>query len=392
MSEKKTTFWSEWGRPLLMSFLGTTLSIILTFGSSALQKHFESKAAQRNTAFMVILDIDESVRQLKQFIEENDKGFQACRYVLNNIEQIDTLPIQTLGDAFEFLVETDSLKFDSSKEKLFLGSERSISNINNVTFVNNMEKFYTSRHKLEQTARRAAQWAKPISAQEFYLLSLNSPGDNSIDLRSVLKKELKDKETLYYINWTVSRIRDMADMASEWELLNDHNKYLLDITDEDMREFIEQTSNSARSAREREIIGSWERITYDKSESLSLRRDHTFSLTMVRQMGLPMAAGKFADTVSVNGTWRIQHDSLYREADVESFRVNYDRSGISVREDMRDSVDAYFSRWYSPEMLQQVARQYYGNLPSMAVTIDQTGRNMEWKADDGVLLHYKRTK
>ena len=29
------------------------------------------------------------------------------------------------------------------------------------------------------------------------------------------------------------------------------------------------------------------------------------------------------------------------------------------------------------EMLQQVARQYYGDLPPVAVTIDQTGRNME---------------
>mgnify|MGYP006872992540 CR=1 FL=1 len=41
-------------------------------------------------------------------------------------------------------------------------------------------------------------------------------------------------------------------------------------------------------------------------------------------------------------------------------------------------------------MLQQVARQYYGNLPPVAVTIDQTGRNMEWKAED--LFHYKRKK
>ena len=389
MSEEKKTFWDRWGRELMMSFVGTTLSILLTFGSSALQKHFEDKAAQRNTALMAILDIDESVRQLKTFIDETDKGFQACRCVLNQIEQIDTLPMQTLGDAFEFLVELDSLKFVSSKERLFLGSEQSVSNINNVAFVNNMERFYAGRHQLELTASRNAQWRKPISAQEFYQISLNSPGDNSIDLRDVLKKKLQEKETLYYINWTVSRIHDMARLTSDWELLNDHNKYLMGISDEDMQEFIAKTSNSTRTARERDVAGTWERITYDQQESLTLTSDHNFSLRMVRQMSLPMAVGKFTDTVSVSGTWRIRQDSLLREADVESFRVCYDRSALSCRTDMRDSVDAYFSRWYSPEMLRQVARQYYGNLQPVVVTIDQTGQNMEWQGEEG-LFHYKR--
>ena len=390
MGEKKKSFWEGWWRELLMSFVGTTLSIALTFGTSALQEHYEHEAAQRNTAMMAILDVDESIHQLENTVKEIDKGFQACRCVLNNLEQIDSLPKQTLGEAFEYLVEVSPLKFDDSKEKMFLYSQNSWANLDNVSFMNNVQSFYSSRRQLEKEVSTLALWKKPISAQEYHLISLNAPGANSIDLPAVLRQKLQDKETLYYINWSVRRIESLTEKISEWSLLNDRNKFLMNISDEDMQEFIDQTSNAARSAREREIIGSWERISYDKQESLSLRRDHTFSLTMVRQMGLPMAAGKFTDTVSVNGTWRIQHDSLYRNADVQSFRVNYDRSGISVREDMRDSVDAYFSRWYSPEMLQQVARQYYGNLPPVAVTIDQTGRNMEWKAE--YLFHYKRKK
>ena len=134
---------------MLMSFVGTTLSIALTFGTSALQEHYEQEDAKRNTAMMAILDIDESIHQLKETISEIDKGFQACRYVMNNLERIDTLPVQTLGEAFEYLVEGRPLTFDDAKEKMFLYSQNSWENLDNVSFMNNVQTFYSSRRDLE---------------------------------------------------------------------------------------------------------------------------------------------------------------------------------------------------------------------------------------------------
>ena len=191
MGAKKKSFWGGWWRELLVSFLGTTLSIVLTFGISALQDHYEHEAAKRNTAMMTILDVEESIRLLEQVINETDNGFQACRYVLNHLEQIDSLPAQTLGDAFEYLVEGSPLAFEDSKEKMFLYSQDSWANLDNVSFMNNLQSFFNSRRQLEKMVTSSTFWTKHIADQEYYQLSLNAPADNSIDLPAVLRQKLQ---------------------------------------------------------------------------------------------------------------------------------------------------------------------------------------------------------
>lgn len=388
--KNNTSLWKGWWPELLMSFIGTTLSIALTFGTSALQEHYEHKTAKRNTAMMGILDIDESIRHLEKAINEIDKGFQACRYIMNNMEQIDSLPVQTLVDAFEYLVEdTPLLEFNDSKEKMFLYSQNSWANLDNVSFVNNVQSFYSSRRRLQEYIATSALWTKPISAQEYHQISLNSPGDNTIDLPTVLRQKLQDKETQYYINWSAERIHFLSDKISEWSLLNDQNKFLMNISDEDLATFVAQTDSHEHTPSGREIVGLWEKKTYGQTETIELLSNHTFNYIMVREFSQPLFVGKYTDTINISGKWSIEHDSLYRQADSKSFRCTYDRSKISVREDMRDSVDAYFRRWYSPEILQYINRHNYGNIPPTAIAIDPSGQNMEWKSD-GMLQHYKR--
>ena len=55
----------EWFKELLMTFLGTTISIVLTFGTSALLENREKAAIQRQTAIMSVYDIDEIIRLAK---------------------------------------------------------------------------------------------------------------------------------------------------------------------------------------------------------------------------------------------------------------------------------------------------------------------------------------
>ena len=56
---------SSWGKGFLTSVLGTTVSILLTFGTSALVENKEKADIQRQTAMMVIHDIDECIDQLE---------------------------------------------------------------------------------------------------------------------------------------------------------------------------------------------------------------------------------------------------------------------------------------------------------------------------------------
>ena len=61
--EKKA---KPWVKDLLVAFAGTTLSIILTFGTSALINHVNRNRDRKLTALMVLSSIESSVRSLEE--------------------------------------------------------------------------------------------------------------------------------------------------------------------------------------------------------------------------------------------------------------------------------------------------------------------------------------
>lgn len=56
----------SWVKDLLMAFAGTTLSIVLTFGTSAFIDHVKRNKDRRMTALMVLSNIESSVRSLEE--------------------------------------------------------------------------------------------------------------------------------------------------------------------------------------------------------------------------------------------------------------------------------------------------------------------------------------
>ena len=77
---------SHWGKDVLTSLLGTTLSIVLTFGTSALLEHKMKADIQRQTAMMVIHDIDASVELVEDIANYEDEKNQAVQYVLAHLD------------------------------------------------------------------------------------------------------------------------------------------------------------------------------------------------------------------------------------------------------------------------------------------------------------------
>ena len=64
---------NSWGNGFLTSVLGTTISIALTFGTSALVERKEKADVQRQTAMMVIHDIDVCVDQMEKMAKNEEK-------------------------------------------------------------------------------------------------------------------------------------------------------------------------------------------------------------------------------------------------------------------------------------------------------------------------------
>lgn len=56
----------SWVKDLLVAFAGTTLSIVLTFGTSAFIDYVKRNKDRRMTALMVLSNIESSVRSLEE--------------------------------------------------------------------------------------------------------------------------------------------------------------------------------------------------------------------------------------------------------------------------------------------------------------------------------------
>ena len=131
--KKLLHFNAKWmGRDVALSFLGTTLSIVLTFGSSAIYERYQQKKAQRLTTMMIVHDMDGSVAEYQRLLDGEAKAYDVARYALSHCDEIDSLPIDTVISTVTYLVDYKNISFDDSKEKIFNSSYDSWNNIDNM--------------------------------------------------------------------------------------------------------------------------------------------------------------------------------------------------------------------------------------------------------------------
>ena len=107
---------NTWGKSILTSVLGTTISIILTFGTSALVESKEKANVQRQTAMMVIHDIDLCADQIEEMAKDEEERKNAVQYIQAHLDEIESLPEDTLELAMDMLADKGlPTSFDESQ-------------------------------------------------------------------------------------------------------------------------------------------------------------------------------------------------------------------------------------------------------------------------------------
>ena len=138
-------------REIFMTVVGTSISIVLTFGTAYIIESCQHRAAGRQAAMMVILDMEESIEQMQQMAKMEEKSYNVARYVMDHYEDLDSLPSDTVFTAFCYFMPENAINidFDESKEKIFHSSQDSWKNINNAQFISQVQAFYHSRHNVK---------------------------------------------------------------------------------------------------------------------------------------------------------------------------------------------------------------------------------------------------
>ena len=289
---------------------------------------------------MVIHDIDVCIDQLEEMAKDEEKMNNAMQYILAHLDQPASLPEDTLELAMNMLIDYDPNHaiFDDAKENIFKSSQDIWSNLDNMAFIDNMEKFYSQRREIKGHLTKNPLFIHPISYDDYYEMSVNSK-NYALDEIAVLKEKLEDREVKFYVDASVVRTRYYRIIAQTWKDISDRNKFIMNISDEELAEYIKNSQRSGSPVSQRDLMGQWEReVNGNEHYYYEFLEKDSFCIKDVTLWPSPVYNNEIIVTYIYGGKWSLKNDTLFMVNAPKSAEVTLDTSRITYRPEMRDSV------------------------------------------------------
>ena len=147
------------GKRFLMSLLATTVSIVLTFGTTAIVDRKKQRAEKREMVLMVMYDMRESLQECEQ-CQENMDTF--CDLQVDMVVH----PEKFSASATNLLVNIPVLHYTTTTENIFKSNIETISTIGNILFVETVSNFYVFRDRYKNDVADAFQGYTSIQNYE----------------------------------------------------------------------------------------------------------------------------------------------------------------------------------------------------------------------------------
>jgi hypothetical protein len=373
--EKKKKSRNNWGMQFLISVLGTAIGVGLTFAVNNRMENRKKEQAQRLTAMMVIHDIDETIDQVKKMKEEMESGYDKTMYVMEHLNQMDSVPDDTIYKAVEYLLHRDrDFRFDVSKEKIFHSSPDTWQNLGSMKFIDNVQSFYFDRQSFQESMNKSDIWREPVPMNEYEKIQV--PNDAFLTMnqyvkqyntliREFLKEKLDDKQVQHYITYSAWRMTQLIRIIDEWTYKNNENKFLMSITDEELEDYVNSISQNGIALTEKLLTGRWFNSSTDDYETeYEFSKGHTYSMHSISAMtvNLPFYYGKLKFIITENGTWKLEGDSLTQTIDLASIDVEIDVSDIALAPEKQVMLDQWTEE-YKAEVLSYLLEEAKNNSP-----------------------------
>ena len=128
------------GKRFLMSLLATTVSIVLTFGTTAIIDRKKQKAEKREMVLMVMYDMQETLKECEQ-CQKNWATF--CDLQVDMVAH----PEKFYASVTDLLVNVPVLHYTTTTENIFKSNIETLRTIGNILFVESVSTFYEYRDK-----------------------------------------------------------------------------------------------------------------------------------------------------------------------------------------------------------------------------------------------------
>ncbi|MBQ5461466.1 MAG: hypothetical protein IIT55_06475 [Bacteroidaceae bacterium] len=131
-------------KQFMLSLLATTISIALTFGTSAIIENNKKKSEKREIVMMVMYDLYTSLKMVQQA----DSNLFELLKLQRDIAEDTTLYEQK---KYDFIRLMPKVEYTNTTEKIFSSSIETINTVGNVLFTENVAEFYYSRNLYKQS-------------------------------------------------------------------------------------------------------------------------------------------------------------------------------------------------------------------------------------------------
>jgi hypothetical protein len=363
-------------KELLMSVIGTTISIVLTFGTAYLIDNHQRKAEGRDIAMMVIHDIDQYVEIFREEAEEDTERHDLTMYVLEHIDSIEAIPSDTIDMVISYIsyLEGYGYKFDESVEKTFQSNQDIWRSIDAPSFIDNARAYFHNRRMIFQLLNSSTSFRRPVDQEQIrqvYAAALRSGKD--VDWYAFLRKTLQEEDVLLYIQLHYQRQSILNSTADSFQDMSNRCKFIMSITDEELQAFLDKRKRTGEKLTDSKLIGRWS-TQEDQPQTFEFKKDHTFKQILVFRYPSLAYRGYLNVTHTYTGSWKIKKDTLYRYFDAD-FDFKIDRSSINYSPEKRDTVEQILKK-VEAFTIEQKKKQDRDTIVRAAV-IDRSGNKVE---------------
>ena len=281
------------------------------------------------------------------------------------------------------------MEFKKMNENIFNSSQDTWRTINDREFLNNVQEFYNARAVLEQQSKDWICFKKPVTKEEEYELFLGGQFESTADICRWL---LKSKRLKNYLDFVSSRMIAYLNFLKLTNL-NEENKFLMNITEQEMEEFVNQTYMEIHPAKEKDLTGIWNAVLVDNKNELvyNFQPDHTFTTRQSIRWGTAFFRHKMVQRFSLLGTWGVEGDSLVMHYDMTSYKMEIDDSEVTYPSHLADSVRRFKEEMAGEEMKPRLEKQLdQNNRTAQATNLDESGTRLELTDDKDNTTHYQK--
>ena len=373
-------------KSLLLSVMGTTISIILTFGTSRYFDHRKKVANGRQLAILAIHDIDNTVKVFEGYANDEYQNSLLAQYLQEHLDSLDNIGFDTLSTVFDYLLADNFVGegyiLDDANEKVFLSSQDAWKDINNATFIDRVQTFYNDRHEFYNYLTSSLEWHKPFEEREFIQRKVHTP-DYGFDIVTYLRDLLRRDDVGYYISYSSLRQQLFTSTAHKWRNLSDECQFLMGISDSEKEIYIKSRERKGSPLHEHQLLGRWHakgKGDHDeqREDILEFRKDHSATLTTVCYESSHLYIGNIVTQRIAQFTWQLQADSTVVTF-MPELRYTVDTTDISYRAELKPDILALLDDWKATfKRRQDEARAQGQQCVNYEAAIDESETKLKW--------------